>query len=351
MNDQRTTVIAYDASEPAAAALRCAARRAGPGARLVVAYAANPPAHFTGSAYEGKALERARERAATVLDGLDSVVGEGVEVETTVITGPPARALVQLAQERDATEIAVGSRGFRGLRGAVLGSTSHALLHESDCPVLVIAPRAVEREARRQAAGGRPDRVTIVVGYDGSDNADEALECAASSIGTTELGRVVAVYAYDAPAEWLGDPYYQRALDEHQQHGREQLRELETRGAHRRRAGDLVQGPPAAALVRAAHAMGRRRSWWARAGSAAFGPRSAACHTRCSTRPTFPWLRCRREPPTKPLEARARSRQVPPSAGQALVASFDRRCRSRGSLVCTRESAPGHRCGRRRAAG
>jgi Universal stress protein family len=119
------------------------------------------PAHFTGTAYEQKALERARERAATVLDGLDSAVGEGVEVETTVLTGPPARALVQLAQERDATEIAVGSRGFGGLRGAVLGSTSHALLHESDRPVLVIAPRAVEREARRQAAGGRADRVTI----------------------------------------------------------------------------------------------------------------------------------------------------------------------------------------------
>jgi hypothetical protein len=51
MNDQRTTVMAYDASELAAAALRCAARRAGPGARLVVAYAANAPAHFIGTAY------------------------------------------------------------------------------------------------------------------------------------------------------------------------------------------------------------------------------------------------------------------------------------------------------------
>jgi nucleotide-binding universal stress UspA family protein len=256
-NAQRTTVIAYDGSAPAAAALSCAARRAGPGARLVVAYAANAPAHFTGTAYEEKALEGARQRAATVLDGLDSVVGEDVEVETQVLTGPPARALVRLAQEVDATEIVVGSRGFGGLRGAVLGSTSHALLHESDRPVIVIAPRAVQRQVRRQAVADSGDRLTVVVGYDGSDNAREALEYAADSIGTTDGGRVVAVYAYDAPADWLGDPYYQRALDAHQRRGRELLRELETQGlTNGELETDLVEGPPVEALVRAAHAAG-----------------------------------------------------------------------------------------------
>jgi nucleotide-binding universal stress UspA family protein len=68
---------------------------------------------------------------------------------------------------------------------------------------------------------------------------------------------VVAVYAYDAPSDWLGDPFYQRALDEHQQRGRELLRELEGPGlSFGELETDLVEGPPADALVRAAHAAG-----------------------------------------------------------------------------------------------
>jgi nucleotide-binding universal stress UspA family protein len=43
---------------------------------------------------------------------------------------------------RDADEIVVGSRGFGRLRG-VLGSVSHAVLHEADRPVVVIPADAV----------------------------------------------------------------------------------------------------------------------------------------------------------------------------------------------------------------
>ncbi len=50
-------------------------------------------------------------------------------------------------EERDAREIAVGSRGYGGFRAAALGSTSHALLHESDRPVLLITRRALARAA------------------------------------------------------------------------------------------------------------------------------------------------------------------------------------------------------------
>jgi len=67
-----------------------------------------------------------------------------VELETSLIEGPAARALIAAAEARDADEIVVGSRGFSPLRGA-LGSVSHALLHETDRPVVVIAARAVDR--------------------------------------------------------------------------------------------------------------------------------------------------------------------------------------------------------------
>jgi nucleotide-binding universal stress UspA family protein len=48
---------------------------------------------------------------------------------------------------RDADEIVIGSRGFGPLRG-VLGSVSHAVLHETDRIVLVIPGDAASaREA------------------------------------------------------------------------------------------------------------------------------------------------------------------------------------------------------------
>ena len=33
--------------------------------------------------------------------------------------------------------VVVGSRGFGALRGLLMGSTTHAVIHHSDCPVLV----------------------------------------------------------------------------------------------------------------------------------------------------------------------------------------------------------------------
>ena len=48
-----------------------------------------------------------------------------------------AGTIVAAADARDADEIVIGSRGFGRLRG-VLGSVSHAVLHEADRPVVAI---------------------------------------------------------------------------------------------------------------------------------------------------------------------------------------------------------------------
>ena len=165
----RTTVVGYDGSGAAVAAMRCAARRAADGARLVVAHAAKVPTEFLETPYYEKSLEHARERAATVLDQAGAELPGDTTVETAVLSGPPAQALVQLARELDAAEIAVGSRGFGPWRAAALGSTSHALLHESDLPVLVVPRRAVETEARRAGAEQQDYRrvIEIVLGSRG----------------------------------------------------------------------------------------------------------------------------------------------------------------------------------------
>jgi nucleotide-binding universal stress UspA family protein len=58
-----------------------------------------------------------------------------VEVETTVVDGSPAWALIQAS--KGAALVVVGSRGHGGFTGLLLGSVSQALLRHADCPVAV----------------------------------------------------------------------------------------------------------------------------------------------------------------------------------------------------------------------
>ena len=50
-------------------------------------------------------------------------------------------ALISLAEEHDARAIVVGTHGESPIRGAILGSTPHKLLHLSERPVLVVPVR------------------------------------------------------------------------------------------------------------------------------------------------------------------------------------------------------------------
>ena len=80
---------------------------------------------------------------------------------------------------------------------------------------------------RLAAAGASSEEPpTIVVGYDGSDNARAALDYATRRTKTSR-GQVIAVCAFYAPADWLGAPYYQLSLDEHHERARELTRGLE----------------------------------------------------------------------------------------------------------------------------
>jgi len=65
-----------------------------------------------------------------------------VAVRRIVVTGNPAQVLLSHAQH--AQLLVVGSRGRGDLGGFFLGSTSHRLIHQAVCPVLVARPHARE---------------------------------------------------------------------------------------------------------------------------------------------------------------------------------------------------------------
>src|SRR5689334_14806974 len=132
-------VVGYDGSDFAKAALRAAldvGKAYSEPVTVVFGYELNQAAGEIQD-YAAALRELARQRleeARQFAAGHDS----GVEIQTVIVQEAPAKALVQLADERDARLIVIGSRGESPIRGALLGSTAHKLLHVSDRPVLVV---------------------------------------------------------------------------------------------------------------------------------------------------------------------------------------------------------------------
>jgi nucleotide-binding universal stress UspA family protein len=80
-----------------------------------------------------------RERGERLVAEALQIAGEsGVEAQPAVINARPAEGLANLAAERGARMIVVGTRGEHPLAGALLGAVPHRLLHLSTVPVVVV---------------------------------------------------------------------------------------------------------------------------------------------------------------------------------------------------------------------
>lgn len=139
---QCVVVVGYDGSAASRAALAYAANRSCRGGRVVAVHAYQPTPDWLGSPDYQQALDAYQGHGRDVLRSLEEQSDLGVQLTTTLLEGPAARAIVSAADARDADEIVIGSRGFGAIRG-LLGSVSHAVLHEADRPVVVIPADAV----------------------------------------------------------------------------------------------------------------------------------------------------------------------------------------------------------------
>jgi nucleotide-binding universal stress UspA family protein len=80
-----------------------------------------------------------RERGtAELTEAARRAQGAGCVAETVILRGPIAQSISDLADERDARMIVVGTNSERPLKAAIVGSTPHNLLYLSNKPVLVV---------------------------------------------------------------------------------------------------------------------------------------------------------------------------------------------------------------------
>lgn len=138
----RRIVVGVDGSPSAALALRHAIEQARLWDAELVAVTGVPVSVGAGllawlpSAVDHDAV------LADVAAGLDVIADQaeaqnpGVSIRRIVLDGSGAELLSEFSAAADL--IVVGSRGRGGFRGLLLGSTSQAVLHHSQCPVLVV---------------------------------------------------------------------------------------------------------------------------------------------------------------------------------------------------------------------
>lgn len=162
-----TFVVGVDGSEESLDAVRWATglgRTCGATVRAVLVWSLLAQPHADGEPFDPAYRE---DDALADLDRiLDKAVGDGkAAIERAAPCDLPVEGLLDAA--RDADLLVVGARGLGGFKGLLLGSVSRKLLERSPVPVAVVRGAV-------PAAGRR-----IVVGVDGSPEADTALAWAA----------------------------------------------------------------------------------------------------------------------------------------------------------------------------
>jgi nucleotide-binding universal stress UspA family protein len=129
-----TLVVGYDGTDGAQAALRAASDLAGElGDDIVAVFA------FTVSRLGGEVPDYAaalHEHARAVLAEARDVAGR--DIDTLELEEETAEGIIEVADQRDARMIVVGSHGERPLKSALVGSTPTRLLHLAERPVLVV---------------------------------------------------------------------------------------------------------------------------------------------------------------------------------------------------------------------
>jgi len=130
-------VLGYDGSDCAHAALDEAISLAeGMGDSIVIGFGYNPGEPGEEFKTTSEAIRKIGKRVTE--EALERAREAGVEVEIELVDERPTNALLSLADKHDARAIVVGTYSESPIKGALLGSVPHKLLHLSERPVLVV---------------------------------------------------------------------------------------------------------------------------------------------------------------------------------------------------------------------
>jgi nucleotide-binding universal stress UspA family protein len=190
-----TILCPVDFSELSAQALRHAAALAKCGdARIVAAYANwfEAPPYFTEgrlAELESQFRESMGEAEHSLKDFVKSTLGDGAAaVDTRVVDGLPADAILDLTESTHADLVVMGTHGRTGFNHWMLGSVTERILRESPVPLLTV--RGAPTEPIRR----------ILCPIDGTDISGHAFRLAAG-LGACFGAVVTALYVSEGGSD------------------------------------------------------------------------------------------------------------------------------------------------------
>ena len=128
---------------------------------------------------------------------------EGDVIETTVLRGKPADAILEYADEHGVDLISMGTHGRTGVSRYVAGSVTERVVRQASCPVLT--SKAIERSELTNDYGD------VLIPTDGSDAASMAIDhgidiakkagARVHAVNIIDAGAVTLTPGYSAPPE------------------------------------------------------------------------------------------------------------------------------------------------------
>lgn len=152
-----TIVVAIDLSEMSRDVLRYAARltESSPGAQLLVTHVVPDPWQqpWTVEAAGIDFVQLQKDWMSEAAGRLDALVEtEGLTpgaFTRILLVGRPADMIVELATDRQADAIVVGTHGYGPVKHMVLGSVAERILRNATCPVVTVPHKSLARLARQ----------------------------------------------------------------------------------------------------------------------------------------------------------------------------------------------------------
>ncbi len=136
----------------------------------------------------------------------DMTVSEfGIDVESLVCEGEPPAVIVDVASEKKADLIAMGTYGRKGLKRLVMGSVTSGVIVNSPCDVLVVKKTCTECTSEYKS---------ILVPFDGSEFSKKALEhaCRLSKTDDSEITAMYVIPRYEEMVGFLRTESIKRSL-------------------------------------------------------------------------------------------------------------------------------------------
>jgi nucleotide-binding universal stress UspA family protein len=109
------------------------------GAQVIVVHAFEPVPRYLGDPWWDRVAARHVSAGQEVADNAaQSLQKAGIDIIVEVLEGPPADAILKVADVRACDLIVMGSRGHGTFASLLLGSVSHRVLSHARIPVMIV---------------------------------------------------------------------------------------------------------------------------------------------------------------------------------------------------------------------